>query len=249
MLQKLLATVGIGGATVETTADATVTQGGELRGTCTIAGGAVPQEIAEIVLSLRAPYRQEVGDSTVTRSLVAAQTAVPVHAVVGPGDRRSVAFALPVPLDCPISLGPTRIALVTGAEVAHAVDPTDRDAVTVHPDPVLESLIQSAHALGLAHQHRSGEVAYQRRGWLGGAVLQELKFRPHGGPFAGVLDELEFVIARAGRAVEALVEVDRRGGLLSEMLDVDETKARLRIEPHRPMTAADLASFVRGVLR
>lgn len=249
MLQKVLATLGVGGASVETTIPGTVAQGGTLEGTLVVRGGSVPQDVREIVLALRAPAHREAGDRTVAEPLTVAHARVPLDMVVEPGARHESRFALRVPLDCPVSLGPTHVMLATGLDVAGAVDPSDRDLVRVTPDAVLGGLLDACAALGLAHQHRSGEVAYQRRGWFGGAPLQEFKFRPQEGPYRGVLDELEFVVARDGQALDVLVEIDRRGGPLGELLDVDEQHVRLRIPPGPPYGAPDLDALLRSRVR
>ncbi len=248
MLQKLLATLGVGGATIETTITAPARQGGTLQGTIVVQGGSVPQEVRDVVLALRVPARRESGDHTITETLTVAHGQVPLRTTLEPGARHQAAFQLPIPFDCPLSLGPTHVTLATGLDVAGAVDAGDRDPVRVLPDATLGALIDACAALGFAHQPRSGEVSYQKRGWFGQVPLQELKFRPQGGAYRGVLDELEFVISRDGASVEALVEIDRRGGMLSEWLDVDETHARLRIPAGRAFGAHDLDAFIRARL-
>jgi sporulation-control protein len=249
MLQKILATLGVGGASIETTVPATVAQGETLQGTLVVRGGSVPQEVREVVLALRAPAHREVGDRTVSEALTVAHARVAIGTAVGPGTRYEARFELPVPLDCPVSMGPTHLMLATGLDIPGAVDPSDRDLLRVTPDAVLGGLLEACAALGFAHQSRSGEVAYQRRGWFGAVPLQEFKFRPQGGPYGGVLDELELVVARDGQALDVMVEIDHRGGLLGEMLDVDETHARLRIPPDRQFAASDLDAFLRSRVR
>lgn len=55
-----------------------------------------------------------------------------------------------------------------------------------------------------------------------GTFGQEFEFRPRAGQFGNALDELEVIAQPGPGELTLFIEVDRRGGLLSEMVDTDE---------------------------
>ncbi len=71
IFKKLLASVGIGAAKVDTRLyDELVIPGEMLNGEVYITGGDVSQEIDDIYLSVATQYKREVDDSTVTEECV-----------------------------------------------------------------------------------------------------------------------------------------------------------------------------------
>jgi len=64
----------------------------------------------------------------------------------------------------------------------------------------------------------------------GQRFVQEFEFRANSGPFHGSLDEIELVALPGRENLSVFLEVDRRGGLLSEMAETDERKTSLTID-------------------
>lgn len=75
-----------------------------------------------------------------------------------------------------------------------------------------------------------------------GRFVQEFEFRANGGPFRGDLDEVELIANPGPEELQLFVEIDRRGGLLSELADTDErtVSTTIRSTDHHPgRTALD----------
>ncbi len=67
------------------------------------------------------------------------------------------------------------------------------------------------------------------RGLTPRRLTQEFEFRASSGRFRDSLDEVELIAQPGPDELELFVEIDRRGGLLSEMAETDERKARTTI--------------------
>jgi len=224
-MRKVLASVGIGNATVDTVLPSTtVTPGESIDAEVRVEGGEAEQEVDRIELELETRFRTEDGyaEGTVDRLVLGEGV------TVEPGTSRTLDATVEIPWHTPVTLGNTRVWVETELEIPLAVDPEDRDRLDVQPTPRLRTLFDAAESLGLSFRTADCETdPYGRYG--GHRFCQEFEFRPSGGPFAGDLDEIEFVADPGPDALEAYVEVDRRGGLLSEMAETDESRTALTV--------------------
>jgi sporulation-control protein len=222
--RNLMAKLGAGSATVDAVLDSPVTTpGGTVTGTVHLTGGQVAQEITEVRVSLQATVEVESGDGE-WREDVSFGTAVVAGAGrIEPGARAAIPFSFAVPWQCPFTtldgwtLRGVRIGLRTKVDVPGAVDPGDLDAVTVAPLPVQRTVIQALGGLG--YRFRGADV---EKGRLVGSDLpfyQEVEFAPPSS-LRGRVNELEVTFLASPHGVEVVLEVDRRGGLLTEGRDV-----------------------------
>ncbi len=228
--RNVMARFGAGGADVEAVLDSPdTTPGGSVTGTVHLAGGRVPQEIAEIRVALEATVEVESGDSSWQENAVFGTTVVAGASTIEPGEQRSARFSFPVPWQCPITsldgwqLRGMRVGLRTRVDIPGAVDAGDLDPVTVHPLPVQRTVLQALDQLGFAF--RGADV---EKGRIAGSDLpfyQEVEFAPPGS-LRGRVNELEVTFLADASGVEVVLEVDRRGGLLTEGRDV---AGRLRL--------------------
>ncbi len=97
----------------------------------------------------------------------------------------------------------------------------------VDPGPRLGRAFDALESLGFTV--RTAECEAVPRGLFSTGFVQEIEFVPRGGPFSGRLDELEVVPRPAADHLELGLEVDRRGGLLAEMADIDERLTRITV--------------------
>ena len=112
----------------------------------------------------------------------------------------------------------------TGLDIKGAIDPKDRDYLSVLPHPLVNEFLGAAERLGF----RLREVDLEKSSHRNGQVFkQEFEFKPVGGEFAGRLDEIEAEFKLSENQVSVRLQVDRRArgliGAIAESLDMDES--------------------------
>lgn len=249
-LRDVMARLGAGSATVDAVLDSsTTTPGGEVTGVVHLTGGKVAQEVDEVRVALEATVEVEQGDHTWREDVVFGTSAVAGASRIEAGEQRSIPFRFSVPWQCPFTavdgwqLRGMRLGLRTRVDVAGAVDPGDLDPVTVAPLPVQRTVLAALDSLGF--RFRGADV---EKGRLSGSELpfyQEVEFTPPR-ELRGRINELEVTFLASPRDVEVVLEVDRRGGLLSEGRDVGG-RLRLRHDDGVQAVAAQLDAAVRSL--
>lgn len=228
--RNMMARFGAGGADVETVLDSTeTTPGGTVTGTVHLTGGKVAQEIAEIRVALEALVEVESGDSSWHENVTFGTAAIAGASTIEPGEKRSSPFSFGVPWQCPVTeldgwhLRGMRVGLRTRVDIPGSVDAGDLDPVAVLPLPVQRAVLQAFDSLGFSF--RGADV---EKGRIRGSELpfyQEVEFAPPR-DLRGRVNELEVTFLADPSGVEVVLEVDRRGGLLTEGRDV---AGRLRL--------------------
>ncbi|MDP9348049.1 MAG: sporulation protein [Gemmatimonadota bacterium] len=229
MFKKALASLGIGGASVDAVLDSNAAApGGKLQGRIIVRGGSVEQEIRSIELSVETDYVHEHDDHTSTHTHALGRHRVPNAIRVAPGSQQEIPFAIEVPWGAPLTLGAQHTWLATRLEVDAAIDPKDRDEVRVLPAPLQARLLEAMGQLGF--QIRQARCEKSRLG-RGLPFVQEIEMRPASGPFRGKLDEVDVVAWAGPGTLAVLLEVDRKarglGSLLAEMMEMDESRLQL----------------------
>ncbi|OLN23171.1 sporulation protein SpoOM [Domibacillus antri] len=237
LFNKVLASIGIGSAKVDTKLEKTVYTAGEImRGVVEVKGGNIEQQIDSIYLSVMTTYVRETDDKKVTDHAAVFKRKLNEPFTIGAGETREFPIDLELPHETPITQGKTRVWVETGLDIKQAVDPGDKDYIEVRATPIAEAVLEAVRSLGF----RLREVECQQpsrhaRGKY--PFVQEFEFVPVSGDYKGKLDELEVTfIEQAAHEVTLLMQVDRRarglGGFLSEAMGTDETNVRLRIGKH-----------------
>jgi len=229
MFRKALATLGIGGASVDAVLDsATSVPGGTLRGRITLQGGRVEQEIRSIEVAVETDYVDEHDDFSTTHTHAMGLHRIPAPIIVPPGSRKEIPFAIEVPWGAPLTLETQRSWLATRLDVESAVDPKDRDELRIRPTPLQGRLLEAMQELGFRIRQARCEKSRLGRGL---PFVQEIEMRAAAGPFRGRLDEVDVVAWAAPGSLEVLLEVDRRArglrSLLSELAGGDESRIRV----------------------
>jgi len=248
---KVLASVGIGAATVDTKLEKDqVIPGEEIKGIVEIRGGNTEQRIDDIYLALNTQYVKESDDkkyyvnATIERFRLAAAFTLKAN------ERREIPFSFPLPLDTPVTVGKTKVWVTTGLDIKNAVDPSDKDYLKVVPNSLLNSVLNSLSSLGFRLREVECEQAsYRMRNRL--PFIQEFEFIPIAGSFRGRLDELELVfVPTSSTAADLWFQVDRKarglGGFLSEAFEMDETNVRLSVTTNDlPSLSSQIESLIR----
>lgn len=228
MFKKLLSSIGIGGATVDTRLHAdTFVPGGEVSGETHITGGGDAQEFNRIYLYVSTRYKHD--DSTHEYTL--AEYEIAGRTDVGAGESQAIPFSFVLPYTTPLSMGRHGVQVRTGLDVSGAIDPSDADEIQVAPHPLQQAVLDAAQSLGF--QLRQAENEYDPRKGTPLPFVQQLEFRPHG-RYAGHVEEIELIFKLASDDdLEVLVELDRRarnlGGLLESALEMNERMGRLHV--------------------
>lgn len=231
---KVFASVGIGAAKVDTKLEKDrVMPGEEIRGIVEIRGGSVKQNIDDIYLSLHTTYIKESDDRKYTATAQIDRFRLTQSFLIKENETKEIPFTFRLPLEIPLTMGRTKVWVTTGLDIKNAVDPGDKDYLTVVPNPLMQGIFNAVSNLGFRLREAECEQAprHLRRNL---PFVQEFEFVAASGPFRGRLDELELVLyPKSENEVEVLMQVDRRargiGGFLSEAMGMDETYVRMNI--------------------
>lgn len=231
---KAFASVGIGAARVDTKLEKDrVMPGEEVRGIVMVRGGNTEQNIDDIYLSLHTTYIKEADDKKYTATAQVDRFRLTRSFMIKENETKEIPFSFRLPLEMPLSMGRTKVWVSTGLDIKNAVDPTDKDYLTVVPSHVMQGVFNAVSDLGFRLREAECEQAPRHlRRHL--PFVQEFEFIPASGPFRGRLDELELIFYPTNEnEVEVLMQVDRRakglGGFLSEAMGMDETYVRMNI--------------------
>lgn len=234
LFNKILASVGIGAATVDTKLyKSTYTVGEQISGVVEIIGGNTEQHIDAIYLSLHTNFEREIDDKKVTDTATLSRILINEPFTIGANEKREIPFTFALPAIVPMTLGKTRVWIHTGLDIKNAVDPTDQDFIEIVPTNLANSVLRAVTSLGFRRRKVDCEQAphYLRHQT---PVVQEFEYTPTDSTYRRYLDELEVVfLNQSEMSVEVLLQVDRRarglGGFLSEAFDMDESFVRVTI--------------------
>lgn len=233
MFRKMFASLGIGGARVETyLTTPTVVPGSYVQGHTEVRGGDVEQTIESLEIVLNTSYVREGDDQSWTEQWVLYRQAITRGMLIQPGAQQTIPFQIPVPFETPLTIGHQPVTVYTDLNIAGGMDSTDHDALQVMPHPTMQRTFDAIQALGFSiystkckhHPHHGRPVPF----------MQEFEFRPHGSQ-AWRIEEIEVVFGLTPTDLEIILEVDRRGrglgGWFESMTETNERVMRLRI-PH-----------------
>lgn len=239
--KKTLASFGIGSAKVDSVLQQEVLYPGEgVNVTIHVYGGSSEQEIDNIELKLCCRYVDEVpvdkgensdGQRTrrVHQTYTLASWTLPYAFTIKPGEERDFKVELDVPLNTPVTIGDAKVWLETGLDISMAIDPTDKDVLTVRPDPIMDSIFTVLEEQGL----RIRQVECEAVKGFELPFVQEFEFVPTTGPYHGRWRELEIVAHHTETEIKLWFEVDRNRegakGMLASLLGVGQLKRELVI--------------------
>ena len=225
VFKKLRQAIGVGGPSIETVLhDPNTAPGRTVTGEITIIGGQFNSDIKAVNLALRTRVEIERGDNEYASNLEYAKMPVAGSFSLQEGARHSVPFQFAIPWEAPLThmyghaLRGTTVGLATELEVAGAIDPGDLDPIAVHPLPAQERLLAAFASLGFRFRNADCE-----KGRIWGVhqelpFYQEVEFLPPG-KYARGIKELEVTFVAYPQSMEVVLELDKRGGLITEGRD------------------------------
>lgn len=229
--KKILASIGVGAAKVDTHLYQDVAIPGEiLTGEVHVIGGEVAQEIERIYLYVATKYKIERDDSTSYQEYKLLKHQVSQKFTIEPHEEKIIPVSIKVPYQTPLTLGRQEVYIRTGLDIAMALNPRDWDGISVQPHPLMQRVLDALELLGF--RFYEADCEYNTRLGRNCPFVQELEFKPTG-KYQKRLDELEVIFYLEPNQLEVLLEIDRRARHLKnwveEALDVDERHARLYI--------------------
>ncbi|MFD6420277.1 sporulation protein [Streptomyces sp. NPDC060194] len=222
--KKLLASLGSGGASVETVlTEANVVPGGIVQGEVRIQGGSVDQEIQGLSVGLQARVEVEGADQETKQDIEFVKQRLGGAFTLNAGNVHTVPFGLEIPWETPIThfggqhLHGMNIGVSTELDIARAVDSTDLDPIAVHPLPAQQAILDAFAQLGF--RFRSADM---ERGHIRGTrqrlpFYQEIEFVPPQ-QYRG-LNQVELTFVADDREMDVILEMDKKPGLFSEGSD------------------------------
>ncbi|MGX9419285.1 sporulation protein [Vibrio sp. RC27] len=248
-LKKTLASFGIGSANVDAVLQHEVLYPGDVaKVTIHVYGGKTAQLVENIEVRLYCRYideetangASEGSDRTqrVHRRYTLASWSLPQSFTIEHGETRDFELDIEIPWNTPITIGDTKVWLETGLDISMAKDPTDKDMLTIRPDPLLDAIFSEFEEQGL----RIRQVECEAVEGFAMPFAQEFEFVPTAGPFHGRWREVEIVVYREQDSLQLWFEVDRNlrgvGGMLGSMLGKGQLKRTMTLDTNTEPTEA-----------
>lgn len=241
-MKKVLASIGIGNAAVDTVLPReTVRPGETIDADVHITGGNAEQEVGAIRFELETRYLTDDGYQEVDIDRFTLTEGLTIE----PDQEETRSVSIDIPYETPVTVGGVDVWIETELDIDLAVDPEDKDSLEVRPTPRLQTVFDAMDDLGFSLRTAECEADPYGRYAGGRRFIQEFEFDATEGRFRGQLDEVELVANPGPGELELFVEIDRRGGLLSELADADERKTRTTIRStDRDVVRDELAALI-----
>jgi sporulation-control protein len=222
VFKKMMRALGVGGPSVETVLhNPNCRPGGYLEGQIHVIGGDHAVDVEYVALGLVTRVEVESGDADFEATQEFQRQPAAGGFRLDSGARHDIPFRFEVPWETPITelygqhLHGMTMGLRTELEVARAVDKGDLDAVSVHPLPAQERILDALLRLGFQFARADVE-----RGHIYGVqqtlpFYQEIEFYPAPQYVRG-LNQLELTFVATPHHLQVVLEIDKRGGLLTE---------------------------------
>ncbi|THA27096.1 sporulation protein [Streptomyces sp. RKND-216] len=219
--KKLMASMGAGGASVETVlTEPNVVPGGVVQGEVRIQGGSVEQQVEGLSVGFQAQVEVEAQDTEYKQNIEFNKQRLGGAFQVQPGAVHAVPFSLEVPWEAPITMFMGRhltgmhIGVVTELEIARAVDSGDLDPVNVHPLPAQQAVLDAFGGLGFRFKSADMERGHIRGTRQRLPFYQEIEFfAPE--QYRG-LNAVELSFVADHREMDVVLEMDKKPGLFNE---------------------------------
>lgn len=216
MFKKLLASVGIGAAKVDTILETEeVVPGQPFRAEIQIQGGDVEQEISGLELAIVTRVEVETDDGEHMENHTIGKWQIDDSFTLQPGEQRTIPFEAVLPhetpvtaLNCPVNR--CQVWLATGLEIDLALDASDRDMLEVFPTEPMRKFAEALENNGYYLQSADVEKGDLRGDGFESTVgcYQELEYRPESGGLFGI-KEIEVSFVPEDEQTHVLLEVDR----------------------------------------
>jgi sporulation-control protein len=211
--KKLLASLGAGGASVETVlTEVNVVPGGVVQGEVRIQGGSVNQQIEGLSVGLQAKVEVENGDQEYKQDIEFTKQRLGGAFELQANAVHAVPFGLEIPWETPITTidGQALRGMNIGVT-------TELDPVNVHPLPAQKAILDAFIQLGFRFKNADLERGHIRGTRQKLPFYQEIEFFPPA-QYRG-LNQVELSFVADAQAMDVVLEMDKKPGLFSEGSD------------------------------
>jgi len=215
MFQKVMASFGQGGATVDARIlDRHVRPGGTLHGEVILVGGQIDQEVESLAVTLLA--RVEHGAEGETTDLPFQNVQLAGKELVRAGAQIKVPFEIQMPWETPVTtvfgkfLTGMAVGLQTNLNLAKTVvDPHDVDAIPIEPVPAQHRILDAMSRIGF--KFRDANLVKNRVDGVDQQLpfFQEINFTPSPA-FANVFNEVAVSFLARPRDVQVVLDAHKR---------------------------------------
>ncbi|MFD7923224.1 sporulation protein [Streptomyces sp. NPDC059740] len=222
--KKFLASLGAGGASVETVLfEENCVPGGVIQGEVRIQGGSVEQEIQGVSVGLEARVEVEGSEEEYKKNVQFTKVQVGGGYLIQPGAAHSLPFGIEVPWETPVTnflghrLTGMHLGVATELAIARAVDSSDLDPVNVHPLPAQQAVLDAFGRLGFRFKSADLEQGHIHGTRQQLPFYQEIEF--HAPQQYRGLNQVELSFVADDREMDVVLEMDKKGGLFTEGSD------------------------------
>ncbi|KPM84952.1 MULTISPECIES: sporulation protein [Pseudoalteromonas] len=216
MFKKILASVGIGAAKVDTVLETEHLQPGQkFNAVIVIKGGDVDQEISGLDLALMTRVKVESDDGEYFTNHVIEKWRITDIGMIAAGAEKHIPFEARLHSETPITeinagYNQSHVWLETGLDIDLALDPTDRDALHIYPNDAVSTLMEAMDRLGFSLVKADVEKGYLKAPTFQShsGCYQELEYRPNSRSLFG-LQEIELSFVPEAHKTHVLIELDR----------------------------------------
>lgn len=242
MFKKLLASIGIGGAKVDTLLHSEMLcPGDHFQATVVITGGDSEQDISGLDLALVTRVKVERDETEMVVNKTLCHWHVADRFTLQPGEVREIPFSARLPFETPITANgarnnQTRVWISTGLNIDMALDASDKDPLNIIATSTQNKVLQAMDACGYALVKADVEEGAVRAQNFQSSMgcYQELEYRPNRFALFG-LNEVEITFVTTEQETHILFELDRNFGgdsyrslTLNNTLSQEEVTAQIK---------------------
>jgi voltage-gated potassium channel len=214
VFDKILASVGIGGAKIDTVIkEQEIVVGDTITGRIYITGGNTAQDISGIKLALKTSVEVESGDSEFNSVHTIDQWEITDKFILQPKENISYDFEIKIHNETPITslncLSKSKVWLDTDLDIDFAIDSTDKDWLIIFPTKPIERFFVAMDRLGYLLHSSDTELGYLNGGNFKShsGCYQEFEFRPKR---MSNINEVEASFVIEHGKTNVLLEIDRK---------------------------------------
>ncbi|WP_372767077.1 sporulation protein [Pseudoalteromonas sp.] len=219
MFKKVLASIGIGAAKVDTVLHTEHLQPGQkFSAEVIINAGDVDQDISGLELALMTKVKVESDEGDYFADHVLEKWSIVDQRTLTPGEELRIPFEARLHSETPITeisqgINQSVVWIATGLNIDFALDATDRDPVYVYPNEAVKTFMLAMEKLGYKLVKSDVEKGYLRTANFNSTsgCYQELEYKPAGLKVFGP-KEVELSFVPEALKTHVLIEIDRMFG-------------------------------------
>lgn len=224
MFKKLFASIGIGGAKVDTILERSeVALGDVVDGYVAVKGGESEQKIDWIEFKLLTKIEKKVNGEEIKTTKVITQGRLLEAFTIYAHEEKKIPFHITIPYHTPISINSSfPIWLETSLGIDNAIDPEDKDYIVILPSKIIVDCVHSLESLGFYVK----EVDIEESRIFEWGYIQEFEFKPQNHNYS--VKEIELIFRESEQFLDVFINKESKSAFL-EMFDLEESHYKFRL--------------------